>query len=235
MSKKQNAKKNKTNNKTKKILGRIWRVICWPFRKIADAGRVFWKWICKVNIIGLTNVTLLVAIITLFSMLILDVLEHNHNKAIVTKLSETTKPQITITDKSAPKMVKLPLSQNTKSNSKFEDINRVVPVNQTEMKIVRKQIAKQNKTMFGNIIIDSRSAGALLQNKTQIKGNLYLQNMHKYVLPCGIKINGSLYLRDVNKLQFCGDFTITGNIYVSPRSSFGPIPKTARLGGQVIL
>jgi hypothetical protein len=36
-------------------------------------------------------------------------------------------------------------------------------------------------------------------------------------------------------LQFCGDFVVTGNIYVSPRSSFGPIPKTARIGGYVVL
>ena len=44
-----------------------------------------------------------------------------------------------------------------------------------------------------------------------------------------------MFVRDVNKLQFCGDFEITGNIYVTPTSSFGPIPRSARLGGQVIL
>ena len=68
-----------------------------------------------------------------------------------------------------------------------------------------------------------------------VNGNLYLQDMHKYTLPCNIRVNGNVFLRDLGLLQFCGDFTITGNIYVSPRSSFGPIPRTARLGGRVIL
>ena len=59
--------------------------------------------------------------------------------------------------------------------------------------------------------------------------------MQKYTLPCNINIEGNLFLRDMGMLQFCGAFTVKGNIYVSPRSSFGPLPKTARLGGQVIL
>ena len=59
--------------------------------------------------------------------------------------------------------------------------------------------------------------------------------MRKYVLPCGIRIEGDLFLRDMGLLQFAGEFTVTGNIYVTPTSSFGPIPGTARIGGQVIL
>ena len=89
--------------------------------------------------------------------------------------------------------------------------------------------------MYGDIIIDNRGDAKLLNNGTEIDGNLYLQNMRKYVLPCNIKISGNMFIRDVSMLQFCGDFEITGNIYVSPRSSFGPIPSSARLGGQVIL
>ena len=102
---------------------------------------------------------------------------------------------------------------------------------------MEKQIAKvkkENKIM-GDVVIDSRKMAGVIEHGTKIQGNLYLQNMSKYTLPCGVRINGNLFLRDVNMLQFCGEFTVTGNIYVSPRSAFGPIPATARLGGYVIL
>jgi hypothetical protein len=108
-------------------------------------------------------------------------------------------------------------------------------VKKSEVVIAKKQIAKQENKFLGDVVIDSRGAGKLLQNQSQINGNLYLQNMHKYTLPCDVKINGNLFLRDIGLLQFCGDFVVTGNIYVSPRSSFGPIPKTARVGGYVVL
>ena len=75
----------------------------------------------------------------------------------------------------------------------------------------------------------------VVKNGAHIQGDLYIQDMRKYTLPCDIVIDGNLFLRDVNMLNFCGDFTVRGNIYVSPRSSFGPVPSTARIGGQVIL
>jgi hypothetical protein len=120
------------------------------------------------------------------------------------------------------------------NNEVTEPVN-VVPVKKSEVVIAKKQIAKQENKFLGDVVIDSRGAGKLLQNQSQINGNLYLQNMHKYTLPCDVKINGNLFLRDIGLLQFCGDFVVTGNIYVSPRSSFGPIPKTARVGGYVVL
>ena len=89
--------------------------------------------------------------------------------------------------------------------------------------------------IYGDIIIESREEAIVLKNGAHIRGNLYLQNMYKYVLPCDIKIEGNLFLRDLNMLHFCGRFTITGNIYVTPNSSFGPIPRDAYLGGQIIL
>lgn len=235
MSKKQSAKKTNFTKKIKKIWGIIWHVISWPFRKFAKLARAFWKWVCKIDIVGLTNTALLVAIITLFSMLIMDLIEHNRTQVIITPASKLIKPQVIITDQSSPKIIKLPLSKNTKTGTKKQTVDNVVPVSKKELQIVKKQTAKLNNTLMGDTIIDSRGSGALLKNIKEVNGNLYLQNMRKYVLPCDIRINGNLFLRDVNKLQFCGDFTITGNIYVSPKSSFGPIPKTARLGGHVIL
>ena len=73
-----------------------------------------------------------------------------------------------------------------------------MPVSKVEIEVVKKQTAIHNKQFWGDVVIDNRSAGALLQNNTQVNGNLYLQNMRKYVLPCNIRINGNLFLRDVN-------------------------------------
>ena len=88
---------------------------------------------------------------------------------------------------------------------------------------------------MGDVVIDTRRAASVIEHNTRVQGNLYLQNMRKYTLPCGVRVEGNLFLRDVNLLQFCGEFTVTGNIYVNPRSSFGPIPANARVGGYVIL
>ena len=101
--------------------------------------------------------------------------------------------------------------------------------------MARRQVARIDDTMYGDVVIDSRGAATIIKNYTNVRGNLYLQNMRKYTLPCGVRVDGNLFLRDVNMLQFCGEFTVTGNIYVSPRSSFGPIPANARVGGNIVL
>ncbi|MBR4892286.1 MAG: hypothetical protein IKZ34_03860 [Alphaproteobacteria bacterium] len=226
-----NTRKATANKKTGFCWKRVWNVLCWPCKQIAKILRSVWNWVCNINIIGLVNSTLLVSIIVLFSMLILDITKCNKAPVvIVADPVPVTKP--VEKRKVVPRTI--PVLPATSKKQNVEPVN-VVPVKKAEVAIAKKQIAKQGEKFLGDVVIDSRAAGALLQNKTQINGNLYLQNMHKYTLPCDIKINGHLFLRDIGLLQFCGDFVVTGNIYVSPRSSFGPIPKTARVGGYVIL
>ena len=232
MQKKSNAKNTKKNSKRSNFWKRMWKIICWPFRMIAKLWRRFWNWVRKVDIIGLTNIALLVTIIVLFSMLIINLVGCRKEQVVVVAKSVPVTQQVVVEQK-VSQTITLPMAQNTTKNQQ-PSVN-VVPVKKSEVEIVKKQTAKQNNTLMGDVIIDSRGAGAILQAGTQVNGNLYLQNMRKYTLPCDIRINGNLFLRDVNMLQFCGDFVITGNIYVSPRSSFGPIPKTARLGGYVVL
>ena len=226
------AKKIKSTNKTtqkkrpcliKRTFHHIWRGLCTAGRTIKEFFVRVWGWICKLNFVALLNCTLLVAIIVLFSMLIMDILGCKKTVIVIADQKPAIE-QVVITEKSAPESIVLPLKG--KSNKAIN----IVPLKKSEV-----QTAKQNKTLMGDVIIDSRASGAVLQDNSTISGNLYLQNMRKYTLPCDIKINGNLFLRDVNLLQFCGDFTVTGNIYVSPRSSFGPIPKTARVGGYVVL
>ena len=232
------AKTTRKNTKRKGFWARVWNVICWPFRMVAKLCRRFWNWLCGINLVAMVNLALLVAIIVLFSMLIIDVLGCRKQVVIVAK-PQSTPEQIVVSEAAAPRNVRprpvLPIKVNAQTNKKEVASVNVVPVKQVEVQIAKHQIAKRDNKFMGDVIIDSRGAGAMLQNGAQVNGNLYLQNMRKYTLPCDIRINGNLFLRDVNMLQFCGDFVITGNIYVSPRSSFGPIPKTARLGGHVVL
>ncbi len=244
-------KKAKTKNKknlqkaNKSFYSKIKTNIKKFFSYINSGLRHIWNRICDINLIGLINTTLLCVIITVFSMLILDITCCNKKQVIViTKNNVTTinTPQNQKEVKKAKDLpsfkpgknliASLPLKKDPFTN-KFTDSTIDNP--NKKCTILKDHIARKNTTIYGDLIIDSYNATNTLKNGDTIKGNLYIQNMRKYILPCNIRIEGNLFLRDVNMLQFCGDFTVTGNIYVSPRSSFGPIPRTARLGGQVIL
>ena len=254
------ARKNRRNRR-QSFWGRVWNIICWPFRMIwkficwiwrliCRFVRWLWRLICSINVIGLLNAALLVAIIVLCSMLIISIV-NNHRKPIVivtdpvpastlgkvinvpVVAEPTTQPVAKASvRRELPKTVALPIAR-TKSHKMMSEPVRVVKARPDY--VAERQTARVDNKMYGDVIIDSRGAATMLQNGTEITGNLYLQNLRKYVLPCDIKITGNLFVRDVNMLQFCGDFEITGNIYVTPRSSFGPLPRSAHLGGQIIL
>ena len=246
---------------------RVWNIICWPFRQIArficwvwkkicqfvrwiwakvcQFARWIWKKICEINLIGLLNLVLLVAIFVLCTMLIIDIMNYRRKPVVIVAdpvTVSTTVPNIaepitksvrTSNGYIRPRTNTLPIARDTKTNEMVAEPIRITTAKPNP--ITENQVAVCDETMYGDIIIDNRGDAKMLNNGSQIHGNLYLQNMRKYVLPCGIKITGNMFIRDVTMLQFCGDFEITGNIYVSPRSSFGPIPSNARLGGQVVL
>lgn len=226
----------RTKHKSTTFLGRVCDIICWPFRMLARVVRRIWAWIRSIDLIGLVNLTLLIAIIVLFSMLIIDIIGCHRKQAVVIADAPAVavvpeKPQVILTNEAAPASIKprpkLPLKRDPVTR-KF--VSHTITVMETEY--VQTTTPQQ---LNGDIIIDRRGASPVLTDGVYVNGNLYLQNMRKYILPCGAVIRGNLFLRDVQMLQFCGDFTVTGNIYVSPRSSFGPIPRSARIGGQVIL
>lgn len=218
---------------------RVWEIISWPFRMIARMASALWSWIRSIDLIGLVNLTLLIAIIVLFSMLIIDIIGCSRKPVVVVADAPAVavvpeKPQVTLSDEKAPADIAaqaerpaLPLKRDVRTRKYLSHTITVA-----RGKYIPEDAPRQ---LNGDIIIDHHGDSPLLTDGVYVNGNLYLQNMRKYTLPCGTVIRGNLFLRDVTMLQFCGDFTVTGNIYVSPRSSFGPIPSTARLGGQVIL
>lgn len=223
-------RKNNKNKSIKKIWQRACRVISWPFRMIGRGLRWFWNWVCGVNIVGMVNITLLVAIIVLFTMLILDVCGCYRKPVVV--VSAPSAPQVTVSSGNSP--VTLPLSAQSGDPDKRVTAINVAQPNPASVRIATKPIARHKNQILGNTVIDGRAAGTVLKSGMTVQGNLYLQNMHKFTLPCDVRVEGHLFLRDMGLLQFCGQFTVTGNVYVSPRSSFGPLPKTARIGGHLI-
>jgi len=207
--------------------GRVWNIICAPFRFIARVARRIWAWICAIDMIGLINMTLLIAIIVLFSILIIDITmcgkcDHRTTSESTVVVDHRGADNVRVVSDRAPAEIR---SSATLAARRITD--RAGNTN-------KKCDAATPKAVYGDVIIERNNA-TILQSGMQINGNLYLQHMRKYTLPCGVKINGNMFLRDLDLLRFCGEFTVTGNIYVSPRSSFGPIPRNARIGGHVIL
>ena len=217
-----------------------WNIIKKPFQLITQWLNRFWKWVRSIDLIGLVNITLLSAIIVLFSMLIIDIIGCNKKTVVIIAQNDASQ-QVTISEQSLPRTVRdrgiekessLPLQRDANRQFIGKTINVVTP---KPDKVAIQQTARVRNVMYGDVIIDSRGAATMLKTGDIVKGNLYLQNMRKYILPRGVRIEGNLFLRDLGMLQFAGEFTVTGNIYVTPTSSFGPLPGTARIGGQVIL
>ena len=202
--------------------------ICsWGWDGVVALVKKVWKWLCGINFVGLLNLALLVAIIVLFSMLIISIVNcHKLHGGV-----KITEKKVTIETRSKKIPVTLPIERDVETGNMAATIN-VVPTIPSQDSTLRPQ---GDGKIYGDVIIESREEAIVLKNGAQIHGNLYLQHMYKYVLPCDIKIEGNLFLRDLNMLQFCGRFSITGNIYVTPNSSFGPIPRNSYLGGQIIL
>lgn len=190
----------------------------------------FWNWVRSLNTVGMINSTLLVAIIVLFSALILNIINFNKKsdiKSDVQIVQNETSYAATDSSLYEPEM---PIPNITKAVV-IKRTNKTLFKNEKSDKI---QASNQPTILSGDIIIDGDFPSPKLITGTIIQGSLYLQNMHKYTLPCGVYVKGDLVLRNVGMLKFAGQFVVTGNIYVSRNSSFGPLPKNARLDGQVI-
>ncbi len=221
---------------------KIRRAIEWLIRPVRAMGRIIcdiatriWLWLRRIDLIAMVNLTLLVAIIVLFSMLIMDIMRGRHQPVVMidtTPMVTTTpanpvRPMVTVTDAAAPRMVR---ARSTARHNNVLVLRTTSDATQTPTT----PVMAKTYNLFGDIVIDTHYTQTPLTTGTRILGNIYLQNMRRFTLPCGVYIDGNLFLRDVQQLNFCGDFVVTGNIYLNRNSSFGPIPSTARLGGQVI-
>ena len=234
----------------KKILLFPIRVIKWLWRLICRICRAIWNWLKSIDIIGMINLTLLVAIIVLFLSLISNFVccrKYNSNTFV-----SNNKSDITMTQKSNDaanaenrRVVKrkynnatvLPVKVDDKDAGVVSPQIRTIGVDKPEIVAELATPASElpEQVLSGDVIVERAPNSPILSNGVKINGNLFIQNMRKYTMPCDAKINGHLFIRNVQKLSFCGKFKVNGNVYVNRESSFGPIPEDAKINGQIIL
>lgn len=242
------ARKQTFKQYCKKIIMFPIRAIKWLWRQLCHICRAIWNWLKSIDIVGMINLTLLVAIIVLFSALINNVICCNKcdkNVAYIRKDAGATQ----ITNKNVVdnrrvvkrqfstvlpvKPVVIDANANTTIRPQIRTIGVKKPEIVRELSLPSNELPKQ--VLGGDVIIERHPASPILSNGVRVDGNLYIQNMNKYTIPCDAKINGHLFIRNVNKLKFCGKFTVNGNIYVNRESSFGPLPDGTKINGQIIL
>ena len=226
----------------KKILLFPWRVIKAVWRFVCRVCRAIWNWLKSIDIVGMINLTLLVIIIILFTSLIVDFVRCSGCKC---NHPANRVDNVTIVSEKAPvdnrKVIQrnfktvLPVKADAQTNikPKIKTIGLKKPQVVKELSLPAEDLPQQ--TLSGDVVVDNLPSSPVLYNGVKINGNLYIQNMRKYTLPCDAKINGHLIIRNVNKLSFCGGFTVNGNIYVNRESAFGPIPDNTRIRGKIIL
>ena len=221
-----------------------WRVIKAIWRFFVKICRAIWNWLKEINVVGMINLTLLVLIIVLCACLISNVVCCRKTGDIITRKGNVT---VTSGSYTTPKNVdnlsvvkrkydtSLPMKKDSETGitPKIKVVGVKKPVVDENVSLPENELPKQN--LYGDVIVDTYPNSVVLMNGVNVNGNLYIQNMRKYTLPCGAKISGNLFIRNVEKLSFCGTFSVKGNIYVTHRSSFGPIPYDSYVGGQVIL
>lgn len=216
----------------KRIITFPWRVLC-----------AIWKWLKSIDVVGMINLTLLVVIILLFVSLIVDVVRYRKCATINTDRNGevvTVVKNDSVKNKEA-KFVKhkfntvLPLKADKRTGitPKIRTVGVDKPEIVRETSLPANELQKQN--LAGDVIVDVNPKSPILYNGAKINGNLIIQNMRKYTLPCGMTINGHLFIRNVQRLYFCGEFTVNGNVYVNRESSFGALPKGTKINGQIIL
>lgn len=185
-----------------------------------------WNFIRGVDVVCAVNILLLGMIIVIFSMLILDICDCNRSQ-------NNARPNITRNAQPAATTPNIAPAAPRKITVVRKTVSTItLPLGK---KNTPSPVAAPVQKPIGPTIIAGVKGDTKLSRGNEIHGNLYLEDMRRYTLPCGLRVNGDLFVRNVGILKFCGAFTVTGNIYVTPSSSFGTIPRNAKIGGKIIL
>ena len=223
----------------KKCAKYVWQGIKNVWNFIYRMFRAFWNWLKSIDIIGMINLTLLVAIIVLFVSLITDVVRCNDcekiaksNKSEVVVLQKQNDPR-RVVQRKYKTVVPVKVDNQTNIKPKIRTVGVAKPEIIPELSLPAKELPQQ--VLGGDVIIERHPASPVLSNGVKVNGNLYIQNMRKYTIPCDAKINGHLFIRNVSMVNFCGKFKVNGNVYVNRGSSFGPLPEGTKINGKIIL
>jgi len=190
-----------------------------------------WKWLKRQDKLVFFNIILLALVIVMLCVMMRNVRRQSSPQVLRTPPSQAVRnaPRAGVAEQRLlPNRPTIIISRKAQA-----PIRRERKVIKRQRPVVPEPVVI-NK-IRGTIIIDGKGRAVKpLKPDTEIGGNLILQNIGVYLLPCGIKIGGDLLLRNVRELKFCGAFDIAGNIRVSRNSSFGALPKGAKLGGQIL-
>lgn len=228
------ARKNRNNNLKKRIA----KILSWPWR----ACCALWNWLKSIDVIGMINLTLLVVIIILFLSLIFNFVRCdkcassntlNKNNTVATVNKQLTVGSGKVINRDFKTTLPVKSDKKTNIKPKIKTVGVAKPQVIKELSLPAEELPKQ--TLSGDVIVDNYPSSPVLSNGVKINGNLFIQNMRKYTIPCDAKINGHLFIRNVSHLDFCGKFKVNGNVYVNRGSAFGAIPEGAKINGQIIL
>ena len=203
------ARRQNTKQIFKNVIAWPWRALKWTWRLICNVCNAIWDWLKNINIVGMINLTLLVAIIVLFLSLISDFVNcnkcdkstrlNNKNDAALVQKKSTANRRIVQRKYSTNLPVKM--DKQTNITPKIRTIGVKKPEIIRELSLPAKELPKQK--LYGDVIVDVTPASPVLSNGVRIDGNLFIQNIRKYTIPCDAKINGNLFIRNVDKLSFC--------------------------------
>lgn len=235
-----NTRKQNIKQWFKKVLSYPVRAIKWLWNLLCRVCRAIWNWLKSIDIVGMINLTLLVAIIVLFLSLITDFVRCNKceksanaNKSNVVMMQKENNDNRRVVQRKFSTTLPVKMDNQTNITPKIRTIGVKKPEVIRELSTPSNELPQQ--TLSGEVIVERGSNAPVLSNGVKVNGNLYIQNMNKYTIPCDAKINGHLFIRNVNKVNFCGKFKVNGNVYVNRESSFGPLPAGTKINGQIIL
>lgn len=235
-------RKQTTKQWFQKIISYPIRAIKWCSALICRVCRKLWNWLKSIDIVGMINLTLLVAIIVLFMSLIGDFIRcgrcdktvnasHATSTAVVAKTANTENRRVVM--RKYPTTLPVKKDIQTNITPKIKTVGVKKPEIVRAVSVPASELPQQ--VLSGDVIVERHPSSPVLYNGVKVNGNLYIQNMNKYTIPCDAKINGHLFIRNVHYVNFCGKFKVNGNVYVNRESSFGPLPQGAKINGQIIL
>lgn len=233
-----NTRKKNFKQSIKKVFAYLWNSVKNVWHFICRVCNAIWNWLKSIDIVGMVNLTLLVAIIVLFTSLISDFVccnkkTNTSNKQNVEMVVKKPVDNRKVVQRKFNTTLPLKADKKTGITPKIKTVGVKKPQVVREISVPARELPKQN--LGGDVIVDVHPSAVVLQNGVNVNGNLFIQNMRKFTLPCDAKINGNLFIRNVDRLNFCGKFNVSGNIYVNRESSFGPIPDGSVIGGQIVL
>lgn len=210
---------------------------------IANASKKSWAWIKSRDLSTTANVAVLLLTIVMLVVLIQVVQQNNQ---IINSAKSPAIAAAQATKQVAPRPARQIVSARVPASVSVDTATGTTAI-VLPMKDVIKQI-KQTKPVVGyakpltnrewlrqeSSFRRTPARVSKLDSMSRVSGNLYVQNMNAYTLPCGTIVQGDLIVRNVKKLKFCGCFEVKGNIYLGRGVSFGPLPRDAKIGGQII-